>query len=254
MPRTKNFSIGLKDKSKKSSKKSILFLIIFLILAINVNVFLAQTATEQSDIGNHSIDTALKMLQNDMLALYIRPNVENLSVESESKSLWVTIVVSKQGSSIIYMRPRSAGMYKLTVTFQVNSTWGYRLGIYTNNINWFGYGPRGNITMGTYGYFIEVSNQNFSSPGNYAINILVDSYEKETSGFSLRLPESVNAVFFVTLVGFIIYFNIFFIFDTYFKNKREGVTRNRWLLCGLLIIVSVYIIYELYRLLTFQGV
>jgi len=194
----------------------------------------------------------LEMLSGDILTLYISPPVENLSAVCQTnKPFRMYLAANENSRSIVQVQPRSPGSYNITVAFQSPVAWGFSIGVLTADPR--PYAGLNNVTSTQNGYFIEfLSGFNLSKEIN-KFSILVNAYAKGAEGglFNLELPKSINAVFFVATFAIISYSNAFFIISTYFKDKAEGVSRRRWIGLGILVLVSAFVIYQIYIFTTF---
>jgi len=41
--------------------------------------------------------------------------------------------------------------------------------------------------------------------------------------------------------------------DTYFRSEKEKVSYGRWIIIGLMMLMSIYIAYQVYAFLTFKS-
>ena len=199
-----------------------------------------------------------RMLKDDILFIEIRPVVENLWVNyssSNSRGIEIHLYSNRTHGihyfSEVYIIPRSEGTYDVTVEFSSESPWSCEIGVYTNNYTFYGKYP---IVTSLRGPFIQlippfgVDSKEDNQTVSYRIHIIlsVESYEKKPGLFpSFKFPTPVNAALF-TLTSFILaYINAFFILDTYFKSKVEEASRFRLALTCLIILVSLFILYQL---------
>lgn len=215
--------------------------------------------TYASDLDDVFIDRYdLDVVEEDVLTVFIRPVLEEVSVDCKplDRGNPFDLSISTNNTdpyygqtTAIWMRPGSRGTYNLTITFQSYKPWDYTIGVYTRNTEFYAeYYGKG---IRTSGYFMELRGPYTRPSGNWTINIRLDSHRKTPAVLVIELPSPLNAVLFVTIAGFIAYFNVFLISDTYFKNKKEIVSNKRWLLCGIVMIVSALAIYQLYTFSTF---
>jgi len=195
--------------------------------------------------------------QDDILVIYISPSVENLKAEydflsSGSGNSWLYTELNSSKRSIMEFSPKSWGIYNLTLMIRSTENWSFTVGVYTTDPKWYS-GFYKNVTSIPGGYYVEFFTIGIFPPGNHTLNILLYSYKTTQSVFDIQLPTSVNAIFFIIAAAFIVYLNAFFLSDSFFKNKTEGVSRKRWILSGLLIALSLYIIYQIYLFTTFTS-
>jgi len=221
-----------------------MMLILFPLLAFSV---IPEEA--HADVESYTVD----ILESDVLAIYIYPITDGVSVNSGSLdrggpvdisiTLNYTIVPEYRQVTAIWTRPRASGTYNLTISFQFNSGWEYTIGVFTRDIDFYGKNVK---FSGNFGEFFSFER----SPGNWTISITLNSRRQTQSIFYFELPTPVNAALFLTITGLIVYSNVFLVFDTYFKNKKEAVSNRRWALCALVIIISAIAIYQLYTFST----
>jgi len=233
----------------------LLMLILLTFLIIPCETYASEM--ESTNIERYNLD----VLERDVLTVYIYPTVEGVLVGCKSLDSgnpfeililtnYTIITQSRQviQKTVIQIFPESRGTCNLTITFQSDSVWEYTIGVYiqsTRNVDFYGKNVK---FSGNFGEFFTFARH----PGNWTISIILNSFKQSSSSFfQIELPTPVNAALFMTAAGFIAYFNIFLIFDTYFKNKKETISSKRWLLCGIVIIISAVTIYELYTLSTF---
>ena len=226
-----------------------LLLSIFLTLAVTSNIVFSDIF----QIGPISE----RMLKDDILSIEIRPVVENLRVNySSSNSRGIEIHLYSNRTlgiyyfSEVYIIPRSEGTYDITVEFSSKSPWNCEIGVYTNNYTFYGKYP----VLTSLGPFIQltppfgVDSKEDNQTVSYRIRIIlsVESYEKKPELFpSFKFPTPVNAALFILTSFILAYINAFFILDTYFKSKVEEVSRFRLALICLIILVSLFILYQL---------
>ncbi|MDH5794470.1 MAG: hypothetical protein OEZ24_00030 [Candidatus Bathyarchaeota archaeon] len=247
----------LTEMRKRSTRKQHLILVAFFLLTFFVVPEESRVyGVAKAYINNHELD----LVEKDVLAVYIKPILESVSVGCEPLGQAGPFNVEIQTDHTdnlfgtktgIWVRFESEGRYNLTINFQSNETWDYTIGVYTQNFDFYEdyYGKN----VKTYGYFLELPQGTPSTrpPGNSTIIITVDIHGFSSSIFSIELPTPVNSVLLVTAAGFIVYFNVFLLLDTYFKNKKEMVSNRRWFLSGIVFIISALAIYQLYTFTTF---
>ncbi|MFQ6095356.1 MAG: hypothetical protein ACE5NN_04360 [Candidatus Bathyarchaeia archaeon] len=230
-----------KELRTRSYMKICLMLVLFLSL-VSADVALQDYTDDQENTtinwGNYRI------LERDVLAVFIKPVVVSLSARCEplyrGNPFDLYVSLSNDNRSIVELQPRSEGTYNLTIIFLTNRTWSCTVGVFTRNPDFYkGYGS-------VEGSFVEFPTLTLSQPGNYTIVITVDSHKTSSSSFFIRLPTPVNAALLITAAGAIAYFNAFLICDTYFKSKKEIVSGRRWMVCGVVMIISILLIYQLY--------
>ncbi len=247
----------LTEMRSRSTRKQHLILVAFFLLTFLVVPEESRVyGVGEAYINRHELD----LVEKDVLAVYIKPVLEGVSVECEPLDQAGPFNVEIQTDHTdnlfgtktgIWVRFESEGRYNLTVNFLSNETWDYTVGVYTQNFDFYEdyYGKN----LKTYGYFLELPQGTPSTrpPGNSTIVITVDIHGFSSSIFSIELPTPVNSVLLVTAAGFIVYFNVFLLLDTYFKNKKEMVSNRRWFLSGIVFIISALAIYQLYTFTTF---
>lgn len=192
----------------------------------------------------------------DWLTIFIVPPVDNLWVKcNASRSSDFRISFSPKEIqygrevSVIYVQLESEGIYSLSVSFQSNKLWNATIGVYTSDRDFYGKTKPASIT--SQGYFVELYSvrmiPNENKTANYRLNmVLIAQKTASSSFFNIKFPTPVNTALFVLVSAFLAYINLFFILDSYFKNKSEGVSKIRWILIALLILFSIYVLYQFY--------
>ena len=247
----------LREPRKDSARKRNLIPVVFLLLAFSAVPEESQVSgLDEIYVNRHELD----LLETDVLAVYIKPVLESVSVDCEPLELAGPFNIEVQtvhtddlfGTKTgIWVKLQSRGKYNLTVNFRANQTWEYTLGVYSQNLDFYRDHYKENLDI--YGYFVQLPEGTPSTRprGNSTINIIITSHELSRSIFSIELPTPVNSVLLVTAAGFIAYLNVFLLLDTYFKNKKEIVSNRRWFLSGIILIISAVAIYQLYTFTTF---
>jgi len=197
-----------------------------------------------------------RFLQGDVLAIYIRPIVQDLTVQGSSPSssnFTVGWTPSEGRSSLVWMSPASPGIYNLTVSFRTESPWDYTVGVFTSTKDYY---PSTDFTSGQPGgYFVRlVSLVTVSTPGNFTLTFILNAYGRTSGFFIFSFPTELNGVVFLVAVILLGYVNAFSVLDLYFKNKMEGSSKKRWFLTGILILVSLLGIYFIYSFTTFKPI
>jgi len=212
-------------------------------------------------IGEGNIERyRLKMLENDILTIYLSPPVENLSARCTpitqngvyslsiaTKYLDPYVMRMRREVSAVWIQPTKPGIYNLTIRFFSNHTWEYLLGVYSRNYDFYSdyYGRRIEVNK----FFIELQDPLSRNMGEWTISIMlrVERMAAPSSIFSsIKLPTPVNFAIFMAVLGLMAYVNSFLIIDTYFKSRREIISRSRWILVTLVAFISILIAYQLY--------
>lgn len=199
----------------------------------------------------------------DWLTIFILPPVDTLWVKcnaSRSSDFRVSFSPKElqygREISVIYVQLESEGVYSLLVSFHSNNLWNATIGVYTNDRDFYGKTKPASVT--SQGYFVELYTvrmmPNENKTANYRINMVLIAQRTAPLGlFNIKFPTPVNAALFVLLSAFIAYINAFFILDSYFKNRSEGVSKVRWVLIALLILFSTYVLYQFYWMIVGGG-
>lgn len=215
----------------------------------------AYTAFGFSLVGEASSKFEFRILVDDTLAILIWPPVENLSVDCippRSGGFRVLFSLKEErlegNVSLVYMQPRNEGRYDLVVIFRSGVEWNGIIGVYTRDREF--YGGIGSVSITSQGYFITLSGPIKMPQGDWKIIITLYAQGGSSSTlFSLKFPTPVNMALFILFSGILAYFNAFFILDSYFKSKTEGVSRIRLIMVSLLIFVSALILYQAYNMM-----
>jgi len=199
------------------------------------------------------------VVENEWFLFYVKPNLHDISAHCEpldngnpfSLSIHTDYTDDLFGEvTVVGLMPESRGKYNLTITLESNATWDYIIGVYSRNLDFYleYYGKN----VKTYDYFMQLGGGPYTRlSGNWTINVILDSHGLSPSLFSIELPTPVNSILLVTAAGLIVYINVFLFLDTYFKNKKETVSMRRWILFGVVIVISAVAIYQLYDFTTF---
>ncbi len=236
--------VGLQPHSSTASHFMLMLFFILTFLSIPWQTHASQL--ENVYVGRWS----LEILEGDVLTIYIYPVVRDISLNSSGSGIFLSIrtnyTVQSQENTAIWMLPESQGVFNMTMSFQSDEAFDYTIGVYSRNPDFYGKSVK---FSGDFGTIYTHS----GPPGNWTIIILLTSQRQSRSIFHIELPTPVNAALFLAAAGFISYFNIFFVCDTYFKNKKESVSNRRWLVCGIVMVISAFAIYQLYSFTTFTS-
>lgn len=223
----------------------------FMLTIFLIVTFLASPrGTHASELENLNVDRYnLDVLEGDVLTVYVYPVVRNVTFNSERSGIVLTIstnyTAQLRENTAIWVRPESQGTFNLTISFRSDKAFDYTVGVYSRNADFYGKNVKFSGDFGTFFTFTR-------PPGNWTINVLLSSYSPSRSIFHIELPTPVNAALFLATTGFIAYLNAFLMSDTYFKNKKESVSNKRWILVGIVIVISGFAIYQLYSYTTFS--
>ncbi len=196
-----------------------------------------------------------RMLTDDTLAIEIRPAVENLWVNySSPKSGGIRVAVFSNETrdiyrfSLVYVMPRTEGTYNIIVKFNSKGAWNCTVGVYTRNSEFYKESP----IMTSSGPFILLSGpfgvtNKSNQTASYEININLQVENKDSSSwFFIKFPTPVNMALFAVVSFVIAYFNAFFLLDSYFKSKTEGLSKIRLALLCLMVLASIYVLYQIH--------
>lgn len=233
-----------RSREKILQLRSLLFGILLTFVSLSPVLSLAEGPSA------HREETSWRILQYDTIAMYIWPVVERLSVDTfpsgPNMQFRVYFAANESGRSLVQMQPQSEGRYNITITFATNGTWSYMVGVYTNTASF--YSEYSNLSRANSGTFITFHTSKVEgSSGTGTLVLILNSHGRDSApSLEFTLPKSTDAVVFVALTLILGYINAFYMSDTYFKNKKEGISRKRWALIAMLLIVSFLIIYQLY--------
>jgi len=238
----------LKEVSLRNIFLALIPTILLLIMTASAFCLFEEASTD--------FELTFNFLVNDTLAIYIEPPVESISVDCDSlksNSFRVAFFSNEtqygKSLSLVYMMPRYEGEYVLLVSFSSSRGWNGTIGVYTSDSDF--YRGVGSVTYTSQGYFVRLHTIRVSPKDNvtsdYKIKVVLQVYNISSSLISIfNFPTPVNMGLFIAIGIAVVYFDAFFFIDLYFKSKREGVTRARWALAGLLILVSFFILYQVY--------
>ena len=205
---------------------------------------------------SRTIEQSWRMLVLDVLDVAIEPAVVRLWARCDplyrGNPCVLYVSMNEEDRSIVRMQPQSEGIYNLTIIFWSNRTWRYTVGVFTGSPEFYrAHGDVQRVRAALAESFVEFAALTFP-PGNYTVTIELNSYgTSSSSSFFIRLPTPVNSMLLITAVGVIAYLNVFLVFDTYFRSKKEIVSGRRWMLCSAAVIISILVIYQLYNFTTF---
>jgi hypothetical protein len=240
----------------KKNRLIILFFIFFILSSQKYYVIQDSYALDSNIRGVDRYD--FDIIEDDQFSLYIKPIVEFVLIDlkpldageiSYALRMNYTDPLFGEATTLIVL-PESVGKFNITITFYSDKTWDYTLGIYPRNIDFY-YSLYGD-NLETNGYFV-ILQAPFTRPfGNWSINIILTSQYRSPPVIFIELPTPVNLSLLITAAAGIIYCNIFALLDTYFKNKKEIVSNKRWIVVAVIILISVFVIYQLYNFTTFS--
>ena len=237
------------------SLRNFLFFTVLLIIISQVfPVEIYASEDNRLNVERQKID----LVERDVFAIYLSAHVENLTAQCQPLNRGGTFDLSISTRyldlslgevSAVWIRLGEQGIYNFTVSFMSNRSWEYRLGVYTRNINFYKkyYGERILISDS----FIELQAPLTRHPGNWTINIILESHSLSPSFSYITLPTPVNTALLVATFGLIAYVDSFLLVDTYFKSKKEIISNTRWVLVGLALLISLYIAYQVYNFTVF---
>jgi len=238
--------------SKKYLYFSILLVIAFHFLLLDASFLMG---------GGNIERYRLKILENDILTIYLSPPVENLSARCmpiTQNGIYLLSIATKHPDplvmnmrgkvSAVWIQPAKPGIYNLTIRFFSNQTWEYLLGVYSRNYDFYSdyYGERIKVDK----FFIELQDPLSRNRGDWTISIIlrVETMSAPSPIFSsIKLPTPVNFAIFMVILGLMTYVNSFLIVDTYFKSRKEMISRSRWILVTFVAFISILIAYQLYN-------
>jgi len=240
--------------SYSSLRKYLMLAVLFMFLFQVLHIGISASQERRLNTERQKLD----LIEKDVLAIYISPKIENLSVRCQplrhsgafDLSISTNYLDLYLGEvSAIWVQPSEPGIYNLTVTFVSNESWEYRLGVYSRNFDFYKeyYGRRISIRN----FFIELQPALTRHPGNWTINVILEIHGLSPSFSRITLPTPVNSAMLIGIVSLIAYIDSFVFLDTYFKSKREIVSYSRWIIVGIVILVSIFAAYQMYNFIVF---
>jgi len=237
--------------NRQSFNKHLTFvmLLIFAFQTIPIGVCLS----EKDDLNIERLDY-LPLIERDVLAIYISPTVENLSVRCQplygSGDFDLSISTNYvnpdlKKSSVIWVRLYKPGSYNLTINFFSNRSWEYMVGVYARNYNFYkeNYGEK---RISPPDSFLRLEPIRTRSAGRWMISSTLVVQGTSPSSYRLVLPTPVNLAMLISVIGLIAYVNGFVFLDTYFKSKKEIVSNTRWIMVLVVLLISAYVAYQVY--------
>ncbi len=235
----------------------------FLLASLLIIIFALPAKADPPADHNLNVDypfCKLDVLQGDIFTIFFGSNVKNLSANcrslSQDGSFYLSISTVYEEPylgkvSVVGVQLNKPGTYNLTIYLSADDPWNYTLGVYTRHFGFYeSYWGRG-ISLREY----FVKHAFFSRhPGKWMIIIPLESHVSiSPSRFPrLILPTSVNLILLLAIWLLMFYVNSFACLDTYFRSKREKVSYGRWIIIGLMMLISIYLAYQAYVFLTFQ--
>lgn len=257
--------IQLKSLLKLFSRSGFISKLISLTLLLGIITSLSYTkliivhAEESYAVHETSFSEIIQV--GDWIAVFIFPPVEGLWVKcnaSKSSDFRVSFstndIQAGRRCSIIYMQPKTEGIYNLLLSFYSSNEWNGTVGVYTLDYGFYGKNKQSSLTP--QGYFIELRTikmkPNNNQTANYRIIISIIAQNISLSAvrlFNIKFPAPISMVFFALIGASIAYINAFFVIDSYFRSKTEEISKTRWVLIILLIVVSLYVLYYIYQVI-----
>jgi len=230
-----------------------------LLMVTPQSLLIGMSLSEEGNINVEHLE--LDLVEKDILAIYLSPGVENISVRCQplrrggSYDLSIStryLSPYLEEASAVWVQPNLPGIYNLTINFVGNGSWKYVVGVYTGKQGFYEeyYGKRINIQ----GSFVELQPALIRHPGNWTINAILKIHSLSPSSPYFVLPTPVNSAMLIAVIGLIAYIDSFVLLDTYFKSKKESISNSRWILVGLMLLISAYAAYQIYDFTVFsQG-
>lgn len=200
------------------------------------------------------------VLERDVFVVFLSPKIENLSARCQplrrgglfDLSISTRYVDFYLGEvSVVGVQLNEPGTYNLTISFASNESWKYTLGVYTRSLKFYEeHWGQGIVTRGS---FVERASFMRHS-GNWTIIIPLESHRfaNSLSYFpNITFPTPVNMALLLATWILIVYVNSFVFLDTYFKSKKEIVSYTRWIMMGIMMLISVYLAYQIYNFTAF---
>jgi len=202
----------------------------------------------------------IDIVEKDVFVVFLSPKIENLSARCQPlrrgglfdlsiSTRYVDIYLGEV--SVVGVKLNEPGTYNLTISFASNKSWGYTLGVYTRNLEF--YEKHWGEGIAIRGAFVEYSSFK-RHPGNWTIVITLKSHSL-TSSFSyfshIKIPAPMSMALLLACWALIAYINSFILVDTYFKSKKEIITNIRWIVVGLIMLLSIYAAYQTYNFIIF---
>jgi len=232
-------------------------LLIMLLISLSQTLPIGICSSEEESLNIERLE--LDLIGRDILAIYLSPKVENISVRCQplyddgafDLSISTNYVDPYlEEASALWVQPGEPGIYNLTIIFTSSKSWKYILGVYTGNRDFYKeyYGKRISIR----GSFVELQPAPTRHAGNWTINALLKIHSPSSSPSShFVLPTPVNLAMLISVIGLIAYLDSFVLIDTYFKSKKENISNARWILVGLMLLIGAYIAYQTYNFTVF---
>lgn len=96
-------------------------------------------------------------------------------------------------------------------------------------------------------YFVEILIMQGLAAESWSISFAFEvTTAQEESWFSIPIPSSAGALFLVAAIVGLSYPNAYLFTDLYYRSKKEEVSKKRKIGIGILVILSLLVIYWLY--------
>lgn len=156
----------------------------------------------------------------------------------------VPVQIGGDQGSYVQLVPQSEGRYDLVLNVSSQQPFNLLLGILTSDTSNF---DLYKIHVVERAYFVEILIMQGLAAESWSISFAFEvTTAQEESWFSIPIPSSAGALFLVAAIVGLSYPNAYLFTDLYYRSKKEEVSKKRKIGIGILVILSLLVIYWLY--------
>jgi len=156
----------------------------------------------------------------------------------------VPVQLGGDQGSYVQLVPQSEGSFNMVLNVSSQQPFNMLLGILTRDTTNF---ELYMIHVVERAYFVEILTMQGLAAENWSISFVFDvTTTLEESWLSIPLPSSAGALFLIAAIVGLSYPNAYLFTDLYYRSKKEEVSKKRKVGIGVLVILSLIIIYWIY--------
>lgn len=156
----------------------------------------------------------------------------------------VPVQLGGDQGSYVQLVPQSEGSFNMVLNVSSQQPFNMLLGILTRDTTNF---ELYMIHVVERAYFVEILTMQGLAAENWSISFVFDvTTTLEESWLSIPIPSSAGALFLIAAIVGLSYPNAYLFTDLYYRSKKEEVSKKRKVGIGVLVILSLIIIYWIY--------
>jgi len=156
----------------------------------------------------------------------------------------VPVQLGGDQGSYVQLVPQSEGSFNMVLNVSSQHPFNMLLGILTRDTTNF---ELYMIHVVERAYFVEILTMQGLAAENWSISFVFDvTTTLEESWLSIPLPSSAGALFLIAAIVGLSYPNAYLFTDLYYRSKKEEVSKKRKVGIGVLVILSLIVIYWIY--------